>query len=425
MTTLFSPIGTADPVTQLGYGPMLHIVRHRRPDKVVLFLSPAMSVFEREDHRYTRAITALCECDGVPCPEVELVESSFEEVHRFDHYIDEFEAILKSLCAEAGCAPVLANASSGTPGMEQALVALGSFGRLNVELLQVATPRRATNERHDRENPREFDFDELWEWSLEVEDPAVCRIDHVSTPNFADRLLKEHVVSLVKGYEYEAAYELAKGIRTVNPEAISTIRAAADRLNLDGGNPAKVFGGTPLKYRSNDLLAEYLCVMEVRLRQGHWAEFLRAMTPAFTETVKRVLEPHVAPARYLQVKNGIVKEAFDWGKIDEDERLCKTIKRVTRGMRVKYPTNGALVALVREYCDDESTVERIEKLRKLEEESRNPIAHQLTSSAQKNLERQGGMSLEDAMEYLFFLHGTAEPGLYDRISSRIIGELGR
>ena len=43
MRTLFSMIGTADPITQLGDGPMLHIVRHCVPDKVVLFLSPKMA----------------------------------------------------------------------------------------------------------------------------------------------------------------------------------------------------------------------------------------------------------------------------------------------------------------------------------------------------------------------------------------------
>ncbi len=32
---LFSPIGTADPITALGDGPMLHIVRHYRPIVVV------------------------------------------------------------------------------------------------------------------------------------------------------------------------------------------------------------------------------------------------------------------------------------------------------------------------------------------------------------------------------------------------------
>ena len=56
MVTLFSPVGTADPVTQLGDGPLLHIIRHRRPDRVVLFLSPAMTQFQRQDERYTRAI---------------------------------------------------------------------------------------------------------------------------------------------------------------------------------------------------------------------------------------------------------------------------------------------------------------------------------------------------------------------------------
>ena len=77
-----------------------------------------------------------------------------------------------------------------------------------------------------------------------------------------------------------------------------------------------------------------------------------------------------------------------------------------------------------EYCEDELTVERVEKLRMLEEGSRNPIAHQLTSSARRSLERQGGMSLEDAMESLFSLHGSVEPGLYDRVNNRIIDELG-
>ena len=40
---LFSPVGTADPITALGDGPMLHIVRHYQPSVVVLFLSPAVA----------------------------------------------------------------------------------------------------------------------------------------------------------------------------------------------------------------------------------------------------------------------------------------------------------------------------------------------------------------------------------------------
>lgn len=67
MTTLFSPVGTADPITQLGDGPLLHIIRHRKPDRVVLFLSPAMSAYQMQDSRYTKAIELLVEATAFPC----------------------------------------------------------------------------------------------------------------------------------------------------------------------------------------------------------------------------------------------------------------------------------------------------------------------------------------------------------------------
>ena len=140
MTTLFSPVGTADPITQLGDGPMLHIVRNRRPDRVVLYMSPAMAAFQQADERYTKAIELLAESLKMPVPEIKLIESRFEEVYRFDRYIEEFEPLLKQYAGADEA--LLVNASSGTAGMAQALVALGSFGRLNLELLQVVTPKK-------------------------------------------------------------------------------------------------------------------------------------------------------------------------------------------------------------------------------------------------------------------------------------------
>lgn len=172
MTTLFSPVGTADPFTQLGDGPMLHIIRHRQPSKVVLYLSPAMTVYQHKDQRYTKAIDFLSESAGIPLPEVRIIESDYDEVYRFDLYIEEFESILKELSVFDES--VLVNVSSGTAGMAQALVALGSFGRINLELLQVLTPRRGINVRHDRENPDEYDFDVLWEWNCDIEQNSVA-----------------------------------------------------------------------------------------------------------------------------------------------------------------------------------------------------------------------------------------------------------
>ena len=420
MTTLFSPVGTADPVTQLGDGPLLHIIRHRRPDKVVLFLSPAMAGFQQQDKRYTRAIELLAESVGVPAPEVRLIESSFEEVYRFDRYIEEFEPILKDLSGEGD---VLVNTSSGTAGMSQALVALGSFGRLNLELLQVLTPKRGINSSNDRENPNKYDLDLLWELNQDNNSGAGCRIVSVATPNFSERLLRGNVITLVQGYEYEAAYKLACQMSTASDAAKQMIQATACRLNLDGGLPAKVFGGTEVSYKANDLLLEYLYVMEVRLAQGHWADFVRSLTPALTELMKRRLSEYLSEERYTLFANGRSTNQYNVEAISKDPRLSSTLRLRYFDGKPVFITNDAYGRLIQEYCEDQRVKDAILQLRNAEKNCRSSLAHTLAASSKAALERSCSMKLDDIMSTLFELHGQAKPGLYDRVNQRIIDSI--
>lgn len=420
MTVLFSPIGTADPLTQLGDGPMLHIVRHKRPSKVVLFLSPSMALYQKKDHRYTKSIELLSESMEFPMPEIELIESDFDEVYRFDHYIEEFETALDRL--DCGEEPVLVNASSGTAGMSQALVALGSFGRLNLELLQVITPKKGINARHDREDPDEFDLEELWGWNEETNGGAECRIVSVRTPNFSDRLLRENIIGLVKDFEYEAAYRLACQCVSISREVLDLIRASADRLNLDGQLPAKVFGGTALCYRANDLLGEYPYAMEVKLLQGHWADFVRAMSPALTEIMRATIGRYVSDHCYLQIENGKPTDRYNLDAIYLDSRLNRVLEPCHHG-RGGYITNDAYMRLIEEYCVDEDRAGRIRSLRNVEYKARNSLAHQLRVSSKRSLEKDCEMSMEKVMELFFELHGSAEPGLYRRINDVIVSAL--
>lgn len=420
MITLFSPVGTADPVTQLGDGPLLHIIRHRRPDKVVLFLSPAMTEFQRQDKRYTRAIGLLAESVGVPAPEVRPIESSFEEVYRFDRYIEEFEPILQDLSGEGD---VLVNTSSGTAGMSQALVALGSFGRLNLELLQVLTPKRGINSSNDRENPNKYDLDLLWELNQDNNSDAACRIVSVTTPNFSERLLRGNVITLVRDYEYEAAYEVVCQMSTVSDAAKQMIQAAACRLNLDGRLPVKVFGGTDVGYRVNDPLFEYLHAMEVRLAQRHWADFLRSLTPALTELMKRWLRGCLPEERYTLFDDGKSTDKFNLEAISKDPRLSSTLRLRCSDRKDVYINSDSYVRLVREYCEDQQAKDALLRLRNVEKNCRNPLAHTLAASPKTVLEKQCGMKFEDIMSTLFELHGQAKPGLYDRVNQRIIDSI--
>lgn len=424
MTILFSPIGTADPITQLGDGPMLHIVRHRNPDKVVLFLSPAMARHQRDDGRYVDAIGRLSDRMDRERPDIVLVESCYDDVHHFDHYLVEFEEVLAELALESSETPVLVNVSSGTPAMEQALVALGSFGVLDLEMLQVATPKRGINSRNDREDPLGYDLETLWELNSENPENEKSRIEVVGTPNFRNRLLRENARALIRKYDYEAAYDLVSGITDLDPQIKDRIKAAADRLRLDGQSSSSAFKGTGLGYRNDDPLWEYLYTMEVKLRQGRYDDFIRAMTPALTSCMMEELRPVLHEEKYLvKDRRGLYTGRLDESKIRSDEKLSNIVLRNGK-MPSKYVGNALLCDLVRNYCEDAGNVQKIEELRKVEENCRNGMAHQLLASTRKRIEDKiGGHSLEDVMGLFFELHGNMEPGLYDRINALILEKL--
>ena len=427
MTILFSPIGTADPVTELGFGPMLHIIKQKKPEKVVLFMSPKMSECENKDKRYTLSIKLLYEKIDASLPEIELIESEYEDVHHFDHYIKEFEPVLEKLTSEDE--NVVVNVSSGTPGMQQALVALGSFAKLNIKMFQVKTPRNSANKQGDRFDLDKFSIDAVWEYACEMEDLAGDRIIEIKTPNFKDQLLRKNIEALVNSYEYESAAMLAEQMSSASIELKETIKAAAARLNSDFQNSTKVFGGTDLKVKRNDQVVEYLYVMEVRLKQKHYAEYMRMLTPVFTSLMRLILTASNLPEhRYKASVDGVLNEKFDSKKIDNDMRLKQTLYK-HHYERGDFIQNAAYFSLVQEYCNDSNVVEAVSKIRDCEYKCRNKLAHTFKTSSYDAIKKLCGITPEEIMQLLFYLHdktqvhGDAQPGLYDRINNRIISML--
>ena len=79
MKILYSAIGTTDPIRGCYDGGMLHIVRHYRPDMVVLFLSKEMVDEEERNQQYTKAISYVN-----PQCVVRLIKTELQEVHKID-----------------------------------------------------------------------------------------------------------------------------------------------------------------------------------------------------------------------------------------------------------------------------------------------------------------------------------------------------
>lgn len=430
MSILFSPVGTADPITSLGDGPMLHMVRHLKPDRVVLFLTPKMQEIEDEDNRFTRAIEWLYKGVDDDPPTIEIVRSNNNAVYRFDTYIGEFESILRRLCADSPNEPVMANASSGTPGMQQALVALGSFGRLRLDMYQIPTPRGGINRRNDREDPDSYDLGFMWELNEELrnhKDPKISKDARkwrgggpIETPQFANRLLRENVIKLVNGYDYKAAHEMASQMTSIDDRAKEMVEAAADRLNLVGTLPARAFAGTGLAYRANDPLGEYISVMEVRLEQGNWADFVRMLTPALTRIAKNALRDSGVPERSYLINPPDGPE-LNWNAIERNPQLYRILGPRPNGYR--SISNGQLAKMVEDLCPDGREKDMILELRTFEFNCRNRLAHELHASGRGTLERLGGLGLDIVLDYLFLLHTSARRGLFAGINQAIIDRL--
>ena len=367
---------------------------------------------------------------GFAAPSFEVIPSNVNEVYSFDRYITIFEEALENLSVAYQGEKLLVNVSSGTPAMEQALVALGSFGRLDLQLLQVLTPREGVNKRDDREDPDNYDLCFMADWVEEIEASRdfKSRIIEVKTPNFYDRVLRENVVALVGRYEYGAAYQLGTQMSLVDDVTKEMILAAAERLDLNDKRSARVFGGTPLSWKANDRLAEYLYTMEVRLEQGRWADYLRAMTPALTEIMKRVLERSgLFEKSYMEVgRDGKLTGRCDPTKIKADRRLAEAFN--LRSDKPIFVTDQQYSNLVAEYCEDVQVKEQVLGLRRVEQ-TRNTLAHEIRSSTKEALEREGGMSMQEVFDTFVSLHDwlmpnqKMVPGLYHRISEMIIGML--
>ncbi len=428
MRILFSPVGTADPLTILGEGPLLQIVRNYQPQKIVLFLSPEMAKYEDVDSRYTLAIEKLANEElGIETPEIQEERSERTDVHRYDFYIEDFSQILTRLHDENPDAEIIVNVSSGTPAMEQALVALDAFGRLGLRAIQVATPKKGTNDPGDREDPNEYSLDTLWKLNLENEHRNENRCIEVESAHFGDLLLRDNTRALVNNYDYVAASILADQSKTFPSEAKGLIDGCVERMNLNYSKAANFFKGTDFAFDPNKKLQEYLGILEVCLERQQWADYLRAMTPAFFETlcvyINRYMDKRYPDKKWLlrgdanKLNVSAVDGLEPFEQVFDMPQLKEQLKE-----RHKNPilhTSDLVRLIKRMYPEENQARKDLEQLRELEKAARNQVAHSIVRVDKKNLEKTANISLDKSLNLLFKLN-KAQKGLYRNINKAIL-----
>lgn len=206
MRVLFSPIGNTDPWSNHRDGAMLHIVRHYRPDKVVLFFTESIwngneNMPGRKEFNWNKIISSIS-----PDSQVEIKIDKVENEHDFDSYKGLFHNYISEVMNEESNVEVLLNVTSGTPQMESTLCLEYVTYPNHKQCIQVATPEPRKNIKRVFANPN--NQEEALQKVNENEMNSKIRSKSIDIISFREAMIRSQIIGLINNYNYEAALTL-------------------------------------------------------------------------------------------------------------------------------------------------------------------------------------------------------------------------
>lgn len=269
MKILISAVGDTDPIRNFHDGPLLHIVRVYRPEKIVLVHS------ERSLTKHDKLVKALKSIkdyspeiiqDGGVLPDA--------KVAIFDEMYDTVSSIVKKYISDD---EIILNISSATPQIISAMFAVNRISDFNVTAVQVLTPQHKSNEglRHDNQE----DIDTLIETNLDNQSDYTNRTLEDTGMKFSQDLTKRNLKALIDNYDYQGALELLRALKLPKKqESFSNIKELRKKLTEISdtikiqGMPDKIVKAK-LSNQAKSALNSYLNI-DRNHKQGNIAEVL-------------------------------------------------------------------------------------------------------------------------------------------------------
>ena len=402
---LFSPLGDTDPIRGCHDGAMLHILRHYRPTRVVLFYTYDMAEKERRDHRYTRAIKHVApDC---------IVEEQYTDI-RDAHLYETFSKILPQevlrLREEYPTCELLLNLSSGTPQMKTVLSIMAAHTS-GCRAVQVPMPEGKSNRSNEATKDTD-NIDVLIETNIDDEEDAKNRC--VEPPLYVFHFYEERsrILSLIDSYEYAAALKVARGSLLIPQEATSLLQYAERRSMLLTEEAKKVlreYDGKKLFpfTGKTEALVEYFLIMQIDQETGRLSNLMLRMIPFLYEFLREYVVQNVKIPMHMlceRRKNApwLVRE-----KLDKQEKdLLTHLDRVFTG---GYKDQALSFYILYHCCSYAgktgrtgdsvrhagmmAELEQIKEVRNL----RNETAHEMVNVTEKRFHEAVGIGSQEAM----------------------------
>ncbi len=274
---LISTVGRTDPIRSGYDGPILHIIRHYNPRRVVLVLTDEIGKDEKLYDYNRKAIHLLNE----QC-EVELVYSGITNPHSYDEISTSLLRICSSEREKNPEDKILLNITSGTPQMETALCMIALADLRKYKAVQVETPVGTSN-KSPMFNP---ESDTIEEWFKDDKDNLKGSKNRCCEPkllNFKKPLIKSQIISLIKNYDYSGAFQLYKenSDDILSSKTGLLLQHAKYRLNLENRNAKNIAANLKIEtqlYTIKDTkveeLVEFFNSMMIKQMRGELNDFV-------------------------------------------------------------------------------------------------------------------------------------------------------
>ncbi len=389
-TFLFSPLGGTDPISNGRDGSFLHICRIYQPDKVYLFLSGEICRYHEMDNRYLYCLDQLGGLLGHNFEHELIMEKELSEVQDYNYFYSRFRDIIRKIADEMEKGDVLyVNTSSGTPAMKSTLQVMAVVSEYRFIPLQVSTPKRGMNSHtEDRE---EYEPEIQWACNLDNEsDSFENRCHQVECENLTFLLKTDMIKKFVLVYDYRAARIVADEIRKDLPDNVyGLISAAEARLQLDRSGVSKGLAGTPfsiIPVKSGDQrdIVEYLLALEIKMKKGEYADFVRGITPVTADLFELILKEKLGFDVNQYCTSGFKKRQWDFEKLQTEPQVWNVLSEKYDGeFDRKDISSDHLMYIMQALTEDSELLNPVRQLRDAEMDVRNVAAHEIVSVTER------------------------------------------
>lgn len=399
---LFSPVGLTDPIRTEHDGPLLHIIRHYKPQKVYLMLTKEIGEKERKYGTYTKGIELL----DSGC-EVELFYTEIEKANDFDVFSDVLLKQLEEVKKENPNSVILLNITSATPQIEAALcmIAISDIGLYKA--IQVDTPVKKGN----RSVAFEHNKDDIEEWfdnNLDNLEDMENRCREANLSSFKKSMIQYQIKSLMEQFDYKGAETIYSQNAKLFTENVGwLLRHGWKRLNLEYEDAEEIARKLELYeelYPVSELnikkLLEYFLTLEIKQRRGELTDMVLRLEVWTLYFGIDILE------RNARIKlDDIVNQRGKGQKLLSREKTEKRLPGITKYLDdkfvksksgkfewEKFVSSTAIVSILEYTCE---TIEKMKPLReivnemarwnKLSRECRNPVAHTMVTVTEQKI----------------------------------------